>query len=102
MRKKGWNAKYLAEKSNLSKTTISRIQRNSNDKGGPYNPTDNVVMAIAMAFRIGKSGWLKLLFAAFPDREIWLDSLKEGRDVIETNELLFEKGYPLLGNSKTE
>ena len=102
MKTKGWNAARLAEMSNLSKTTISRIQRNSNDKGGPYNPTENAVAAIAIAFRIGQSGWRKLMFAAFPDRRIWLDSLEKGRSVIETNELLFDRGCPLLGNAKTE
>ena len=102
MKKKGWSAKYLAERSNLSKTTISRIQRNSNDKGQTYSPTANIVTAIAVAFGVGRNGWEQLMFAAFPETKVWFKALDCHYSIDKTNELLFDDGCPLLGNSKSE
>lgn len=98
----GWTAAYLARQSNLSKTTISRIIRNSNDKGSSYLPTPSVVAALALAFGMDRNGWELLMNAAFPERVIWLSSLDSHANVMETNERLYDAGLPLLGYAKTE
>ncbi len=102
LQKKGWKAAYLAQKSNLSKTTISRILRDRNDKGSSYLPTDSVVMSISLAFGLNRNEWEELTLAAFPERIIWLDALDHHDSVANTNVRLYEQGLPLLGNVKDE
>jgi len=102
LQKRGWTAAYLAQKSNLSKTTISRILRNKNDKGSSYLPTDGVVMAISLALKLSRNEWEELMLAAFPERMVWFDALDRHDSVAETNVRLYEQGLPLLGNVKDE
>lgn len=92
----------LARQSRLAETTISRIIRNSNDKGGPYQPTDAVVMAVSLAFKLDRAGWERLLFAAFPEREVWFKCLDKRLGVYEADSQLYDQGLPLLGKSKKE
>ena len=92
----------LADMSNLSKTTISRILRDSNDKGQTYRPTASIVSAIAIALKVGRDGWERLLDAAFPERRIYLETLDCCGDIDEANARLYEAGLPLLGNPKID
>lgn len=92
----------LAAKSNLSKTTISRILRDSNDKGKAYRPTESIVTAIAIALKVGRGGWERLMDAAFPERLICFEVLDCGGSVYDANARLDEAGLPLLGNPKID
>ena len=92
----------LADMSNLSKTTISRILRDSNDKGQTYRPTESIVTAIAIALKVGRGGWERLMDAAFPERLICFEVLDCGGSVYEANARLDEAGLPLLGNPKID
>lgn len=102
MQDKKMTAADLSRASGLSKTTISRVLRDTNDKGQTYRPTDGIVAAIGLALGQGLDGWEKLLFAAFPERMIWRDAYLHKLSVADTNDLLYEEGLPLLGNSKLE
>ena len=102
MQNKEMTAADLSRASGLSKTTISRVLRDTNDKGQTYRPTDGIVAAIGLAFGQGLDGWEKLLFAAFPERIIWRDAFINQRSVDETNDLLYDAGLSLLGNSELE
>lgn len=102
MQEKGWNAAFLAKESNLSKTTVSRILRDSNDKGRTYQPTANIVTAVCLAFKLDTAGRDKLLLAAFPQMAIWREGFQEHLSVHEVNCRLYEQGLPLLGNANDE
>lgn len=102
LQEKGWNAAFLAKESNLSKTTVSRILRDSNDKGRTYQPTENIVTAVCLAFKLDTAGWGKLLLAAFPQMAIWREGFQEHLSVHDVNDRLYEQGLPLLGNANDE
>ena len=102
LQEKGWNAAFLAKESNLSKTTVSRILRDSNDKGSTYQPTANIVMAVCCAFKMDTAEGDKLLLAAFPQWAIWREGLEQHLSVHEVNCRLYEQGLPLLGNANDE
>ena len=91
--------KDLAAKSCLTETTISRILRNSNDKGADYRPTEQVVAAISLSFELGTEGYEILRRAAFPQVAIWQKALEDYKTVAEANEDLLKKGLPLLGST---
>ena len=103
MNAKHMRAAALARKSGLSKATVSRILNNtrSRRKNGetvPYRASDRVVTAIAIGLRLDKSGWERLMDAAFPERRIWVEALDNHRDIIATNTRLEEEGLPTLGD----
>lgn len=98
------HAAELAYKSGLSKATVSRILNNkaSRRKNGetvPYRATDRVVTAIAIGLGLDKSGWERLVDAAFPERRVWVEALDNHLDIVTTNVSLEEKGLPILGES---
>ena len=89
----------LVMQSCLSKTTISRICRNSNDKGGAYTPTEPIIMALSTAFRLSSMDAKNiLLYAAFPERAFWDEFLDHHLGIYDINMILDENGLPLLGN----
>lgn len=102
LREKGWNAALLAEESNLSKTTVSRMLRDSNDKGSTYQPTANIVIAVCLALKLDEAEWEKMILAAFPQMAIWREGLQEHLSVHDVNCRLYEQGLPLLGNANDE
>ncbi len=59
----------LVRKSNLSKTTISQMCRNSNDKGSSYQPAPSIVIAVIIALKLKREEAKMLEYAAFPQRE---------------------------------
>ena len=89
----------LTEKSQLSKTTIGRIYRNTNDKGGTYTPTLQVVFAVGMALQLSRDEAMELLYTAFPEMALWLQFLDDGLDFFEANEILYDLGLSTWGNS---
>lgn len=88
----------LMAKANLSKTTVSRICRNKNDKGGSYKPTRRMVITICVALGLNKAEKDNLMKIAFPEEELWDLIIENKLDIFESNELLFEKNLPLLGS----
>ena len=101
MNKKGMTQAELAKRSGLSKLTVSRICRNSNDKGGFYTATETVIMALSIGFQLSSEESKKeLLHAAFPERAFWNDFLDNHFDIHKTNEILYDNGLPLLGKSE--
>ena len=91
----------LIRKSQLTRTTVSRICRNSNDKGSCYQPTDRVVMSICVALGLDKEETIEMFYAAFPYFPFWNEIIEKKMNIFEANELLDEQGLPLLG-SQTE
>ncbi len=92
----------LVNESCLSKTTVSRICRNSNDKGSTYLPTIQIVMAVCVGLKLTRTQARELLFCAYPEMELWGDFLDNHLTIDQSNEILDYYGFPLLGNIKEE
>jgi transcriptional regulator with XRE-family HTH domain len=90
----------LAKTSTVSKTTISRMLRNSNDKGSTYLPSEKVIVTIGVGLGLTKAEKDELIFAAFPEKKIYEIIFNERLTLDQANELLYESGLPLLGNIK--
>lgn len=95
---KGIRQSGLIASSLLSKTTISRLCRNSNDKGSSYVPTLPIIMAISVGLRLSREEATKLLFCAFPEMELWGCFLDKQLTIHQINEILYDNGFTLLGN----
>ena len=102
MQEKGWKQIDLADAANLPTVTISRIMRNSNDRGGPFYLTEEIIAAIAVAFEKGEDGWRTLSDAAFPERRLWIEALRSKDNIIKLNMRLCDNGLPQLGLPYTE
>ena len=90
-------ASELAEMSGISKATISRALRNTDDKGATYRPTEQMVVAISIAFKLGEEGYDALRRIAFPEVGTWYEALKDRKTVVDTNMLLYSREQRLLG-----
>ena len=96
-------AAELAYKSGLSKATVSRIlsnkaSRRKNGETVPYRASDRVVTAIAIGLGLDKSGWERLMDAAFPERRVWFEALDNHLNIMAANMRLDEEGLPTLGD----
>ena len=100
MKEKGLTQSKLVKSSALSKTTISRICRNDNDKGSSYLPTPSVIMAVSIGLELNPSEAEELSYAAFPEMAYWGSFLENHLTINEANETLYENGLSLLGNIK--
>ena len=99
VKEKGMTQAELVRRSCLSKTTISRICRDSNDKGGKYTPTEPIIMALSIGLKLSSAESKKqLLYAAFPERAYWDDFLDSHLNIFEVNIIMEENNFPLLGN----
>ena len=75
-----WSPARLARESGQSKATISRITNYKN--GNPkYQPSLRTIQAIALALKLSR---------------VWEEAAEHGYTVDETNDILYEKGLPLL------
>jgi len=99
MKENGMTQSDLVKSSALSRTTISRICRNNNDKGSSYLPTLSIVMAVSVGLKLSCAEAKELLFAAFPEMAHWSGFLERRLTIYEANEILYDNGLPLLGNS---
>ena len=99
MKEKRMTQSDLVKSSALSKTTISRICRNNNDKGSSYLPTPAVVMAVSVGLKLSCDEAKALLFAAIPEMAYWSGFLERSLTIDEANESLYDNGLPLLGNN---
>ena len=82
----------------LSRTTISRICRNSNDKGSTYQATLPVVWALSIGLKLNREEATDMLFSAFPEMELWGKFLEKRLSIDDVNDILDEAGLPLWGN----
>ena len=90
------NAAELAEKSHLSKATITRMTKNTDYRGHSYCPAYPDILKVSIALQIGMEGYQRLFEAAYPPtRE--LEALLKCGDVTKADLWLEEKGLPLLG-----
>ena len=99
---KGKSQKDLTKLCALSKTTASRIIRNSNDKGSTYKPDYLVVMAVIVGLKSTREESKELFFAAFPEMAYLENFLDKKLTIYEANEVLDDNGLSLLGNFKEE
>ena len=95
---RGWRPARLAEESGLSKATISRITRLRTQKDKCYYPKPQAIFAIALALRLGEDECEALFDAAYPGWLICRESIKKGRSLMDTNEIMYDTGCPLLTN----
>lgn len=69
-------------------------------KGKPHQPTMRTIQAISLALKLNTEERRKLFYTAFPEFYVWDEASEKAYDVITTNELLEEKGLPLLMSIK--
>ena len=96
---RGWSPAKLARESGQSKATISRMTSYAYH-GKPHQPTMRTIQAISLALKLTPEERRKLFYTAFPEFSVWDEASEKGYDVIDTNELLEEKGLPLLMSIK--
>lgn len=90
-----WSPAQLARESGQSKATISRIT-NYRYQGKSYRPSMRTIQAIALALNLVEGERRELFYTAFPEFFVWDEASKKGYDVIQTDQMLEEKGLPLL------
>ena len=92
----GWSYAELARKSYLSKTTIHRIITNKDHRGNTYRTSVEAVAALVIAFQLNDEEANELFHAAFPQFWVWKEARDKHYAIEETNDLLFERGFPVL------
>ena len=92
----GWSDAELARKSYLSKTTIHRIIKNKDHRGNTYRTSVEAVAALVIAFQLNDEEANELFHAAFPQFWVWKEARDKHYSIEETNDLLFERGFPVL------
>ena len=85
----------LAKKADVSKATISRMT-NFAYKGKRHRPTLPVMLKVSLALVQTPEERRELFYLAFPEYFIWEEAAEKGYTVMQTNELLHERGLPLL------
>lgn len=102
---KGMTQADLMARGNLSKTTVGRICRNTNDKGRdkenkkiPYTPTHRMVMTVCVALGLSKAEKDEMMRIAFPEEEVWDEILEKRMNLIDANMYLKERNLHELGS----
>ena len=54
------------------------------------------IQAIALALKLSREQRKELFDTAFPEFRVWEEAAEQGYTVDETNDILYEKGLPLL------
>ena len=96
LKQRGMSAAELAEKSHLSKATITRMTKNTDYRGHSYCPAYPDILKVSIALQIGMEGYRRLFEAAYPPTQE-LEALLKCGDVTKADIWLEEKGLPLLG-----
>lgn len=81
----------------LSEMTVSRICRDTNGRGGRYEPTIQVVEALWIGLQLGPEEAKDLLLRAFPELSLFGKILTQKMDIGCANDLLADHGLPCLG-----
>lgn len=95
-----WSPARLAKMSGQSKATISRITSYKPDRDSYYRPELKTIQAIAQALKLTAEQRRELFYTAFPEFYVWEEAAEKGYSVDDTNDLLHEKGLPLLTSDK--
>ena len=91
-----WSPARLAKMSGQSKATISRLLNFAGDPA--YRPALRTVQAISLALKLTQEQRRELFYTAFPEFWVWDEAAENGCTVDETNDLLYDRGLPLLTN----
>lgn len=100
MKVKGYTQSELVKSSTLPKTVISRVLQNTNHKGKSYSPSYMTVLSICYGLKLNQEETIRLLLAAYPEIGVCLETIQQGKDIYETNKMLYECGLSLLGSSE--
>ena len=92
----GWSDAELARKSYLSKTTIHRIVKNNDHRGNTYRTSVEAVAALVIAFQLNDEEANELFHAAFPQFLVWKEARDKHYSIEDTNDLLYDRGLPVL------
>ena len=92
----------LANKTGLSRKTISRMITNTDNRGRPYHTTEKALAEICLALRLGEDRAMELYNAAFPEKKIWWDCIIKRETICDANAKLAKANLPLLGNVDEE
>lgn len=93
---RGWIPAQLAKTSRQSPSTISRITSYDTTKNPNYRPRLETVQAIAQALKLNTQERRELFYTAKPEFAVWDEAAENGYTVDKTNDILFDKGLPLL------
>ena len=93
---RGWSPARLAKESGQSKATISRMTSYASSGKPHYRPAPRTVQAISLALNLSPAERRKLFHTAFPEWAVWEEAAEQGCTVIQADELLYDKGLPLL------
>lgn len=95
-----WSPARLAKMSGQSKATISRITSYKPGRDPYYRPELKTIQAIAQALKLTPEQRRELFYTAFPEFYVWEEAAEQGYSVNETNDLLYDRGLPLLTSDK--
>lgn len=87
----------LASAANMPEARLSRIMRGRKEKGNTVAVTEQDLAQIALGLKMGKTGWDKLRYAAWPELAYIDEAFRLGENVIALNSRLLENGLPPLG-----
>ena len=93
---KGHSDSWLATKTGLSRTTISRMVQNRDYRGRYYYPKESSVIAVCLALRLTAAQRWELYNLVFPERAIYNEAMNNGYSVHDTNVILQENKLPTL------
>jgi len=89
----------LIKQSCLTRTTVNRICRNSNDNGYKYKPPKHTVfMAICIGLKLNPDEAKKLYYAAYPEMAYLENFINNRISIAEANEILYDNELSILGN----
>lgn len=95
-----WSPARLAKMSGQSKATISRITTYKTSRAPHSRPELRTIQAVAQALELTPEQRRELFYTAYPEFYVWEEAAEKGYSVDETNDLLHEKGLPLLTYDK--
>ena len=95
-----WRPAQLARASGQSKATISRITTYKTSEDPHSRPELRTIQAVAQALELTPEQRQELFYTAYPEFYVWEEAAEKGCSVNETNDLLHEKGLPLLTSDK--
>ena len=93
---KGHSDSWLATKTGLSRTTISRMVHNRDHRGRYYYPKETSVIAVCLALRLTAEQRWELYNLVFPERAIYNEAMNNGYSVDYTNKMLEKNNLKAL------
>ena len=93
---KGHSDSWLATKTGLSRTTISRMVQNRDYRGRSYYPREKSLIAVCLALGLTAEQRWELFYLVFPEQAIYWEAMNNGYSVRRTNEMLEEKNLATL------